>query len=149
MSDSKIIIISVLITGLIFLIKERKGIISFFNKIKNLNSDSNEIKEIKKIMKEENASFNKAKETFFDREIIKFINISKTKWEIGNGKVLEQGDKVSFIDKEIGYIQGDFFGLIRPKAVGYGDLYILKKPDNTFRQAPIAYVKKDTINVYK
>lgn len=149
MDFNEVISISLLITGLIFTFNERKQIKNFIKKRKVKRGAYKEIGEIEKIMEEENVSFEKASDIFADREVIKFINISKTEWHIGNGLVLRQGDKVSFVDEEIGFVQGNFFGLIEPKAVGYGNLYILKKPDNTFRQAPVAYVKKDTISVYK
>ena len=149
MSTGEILAISVIITTLIFIMIENKKIKELLTSRKENRATSEEIKEIEKIMEEKNISFNEAAEIFADREVMKIINISKTEWDVGNGIVLKQGDRVSFIDEEIGYIQGNFFGLIEPKAVGYGNVYIIKKPDNTFRQAPVAYVKKDTINVYK
>lgn len=149
MGTNEIITVSLLLTGLIFLFNERKQIVRFFTKKTKERDTPKEIKEIEKIMEEENVSFERAKDIFSDREVMKVINISKTEWDVGNGMILKQGDKISFVDKEVGFIQGSFFGLIEPKAVGYGNLYILKTPDNTFRQAPIAFVKKDTINVYQ
>ena len=145
----KTVIISVIITSIIFLFNERKKIKKFFIENKTRKTKSKEIREIEKIMEEKNVSFEKASDIFADREVMKVVNVSKTEWDIGNGLVIKQGDRISFMDEEIGFIQGKFFGLIEPKAVGYGDLYMLKKPDSTFRQAPVAYVKKDTINVYK
>lgn len=149
MTNNEIITVSLLLTGLVFVINERKNIINFIKKGRDKKKNFKRIGEIEKIMEEENVSFEEAKDILADREVIKVINISRTEWDLGNGLVLKQGDKVSFIDKEVGFIQGSFFGLIEPKAVGYGNLYILKTPDNNFRQAPVAYIKKDTINVYK
>lgn len=149
MTTGEIITISLFLTGLVFLLNERKRLVNFIKKEKNKRNNVKGIREIEQIMEEENVSFEKAKDILADREVMKVINISRTEWDLGNGLVLKQGDKVSFIDKEVGFIQGSFFGLIEPKAVGYGNLYILKTPDNNFRQAPVAYIKKDTINVYK
>lgn len=138
--------IGVAITGLVFLFNERKKIKGLFSKKNNSSIPNNEIE---RIMKEKNISFSEAKDVLVNKEVVNAINISKKEWDLGNGLILKQGDRVSFVDEEVGHIQGDFFGLIEPRAVGYGDLYILKKPDNTFRQAPVAYIKKDTVNIYR
>lgn len=148
MGNGKVYLIATLITALVFVIRERKNINRLLRKRGESKKYSNNVKEIQEIMEREGVSFDKASEIFATQEIIKVINITYDKWDLGNGRILKQGDMVSFVDEEVGYIQGKFFGLIEPKAVGYGNLYILRKPDNTFRQAPIAYIKKDTINIY-
>lgn len=139
------VLIGLAVTGIVFLIKDGRKV---FNKIKSRKENYRINNELQNIMDTENVSFEKAKEILMDRTIIEAIGVSKKEWIVRNDLILKQGSKISFVDKEVGFIQGVFIGLINPEAVGYSDIYVIKKNDNTIRQAPIVYVQTDTINTY-
>lgn len=137
-------------TLLIFLLKENRTIKALLSNILHSKENTRLKNSIRTIMEEENVSYEEAKEILLTREIIKALSITKKQWVINSDIVLNQGDRVSFVDKEVGFVQGDFLGLIEPEIAGYDDLYVLRNAkDSKIRQASISYVKEDTVNVYK
>lgn len=148
--------IAIFITTILFILLNSKR---FKGKVKNLkrilidrftNSEGEKaLQEVERIMEEEHTTFEQAKDKRIIKDIMKYAKIQKTEWMVRSDLIIKQGDKVSFVDEECGFVQGTFLGIVTPDAVGYGDLYVIQKQDRSFRQAPLALIKKDTINVYK
>lgn len=143
------VVIGITITAIVFLINEKDKVKEFFSKLKSSKERKEQLEKVDELIEKEGLSYEAARNKVINDKIMDLIKVSKHEWVVRNDLVIRQGDRVSFVDEEVGLIQGDFLGLIVPEAVGYGDLYVLKKPDNTFRQAPIAYVNTDTIQVYR
>lgn len=148
--NTEVINYALLGTMVIFVVKERKRIGNLFS-VFMYRDKNREIEEsIEDIIREKKVSIEEAKDILITNEIIKALRISKKQWVINSDMIINQGDRISFIDKEIGFIQGDFLGLIESEVTGYDDLYVLRNSKNSqIRQVPISYVKEDTINVYK
>lgn len=141
--------IGIFLTFLVFIFRNRKSIIKYLNKILTTKQNSDLNKKLEEIMEKENVSYEKAKDILLRNEFINAITVSKKEWIIRNDLIIKQGDRISFRDKEVGLMQGDFIGLIKPMAVGYSDLYVIRTLDNSIRQAPVVFVDLDTINIYK
>ncbi|MCQ4924848.1 hypothetical protein NE686_17230 [Tissierella carlieri] len=130
------------------LIKERKKVMTFFSALFNRGTNAKITKEIQRLM-DEGSTYEEAKQKLLTNELIKALRIDEPCWRVNKNLTLVQGNRVSFVDKEVGYIQGDFLGLIKPDVVGYDYLYVLRNTKTSvIRQASITYVKEDTINVY-
>ena len=130
------------------LIKERKKVMTFFSALFNRGTNTKITKEIQRLM-DEGSTYEEAKQKLLTNELIKALRIDEPCWRVNKNLTLVQGNRVSFVDKEVGYIQGDFLGLIKPDVVGYDYLYVLRNTKTSvIRQASITYVKEDTINVY-
>lgn len=149
MFDFRAMIIGVVFASLFFLIKERKNIFKVLSAIIYNGPNTRLSKELRRIMDEENISLDEAKQKLLTNEIIKALDIDMPCWEVNKNLTLIQGNKVSFVDKEVGFIQGDFLGLIKPDIVGYDYLYVIRNAKTSIiRKASISYVEEDTINVY-
>lgn len=147
MFDTKALLMGITIASLVFIIRDRKKVSSFFSAIINNRKNDKMSEDLEDIMNNNNISYEEAKRKMILMEISKALKVDFKDWEVNKNLVLRQGDKVSFVDKEVGFIQGDFLGLIKPDVVGYDYLYILRNhKTSTIRQAPISYVKEDTVN---
>lgn len=148
--NTEVINYALLGTMVIFVVKERKRIGNLFSVFMHRDKNREIEESIEDIIREKKVSIEEAKDILITNEIIKALRISKKQWVINSDMIINQGDRISFIDKEIGFIQGDFLGLIESEVTGYDDLYVLRNSKNSqIRQVPISYVKEDTINVYK
>lgn len=150
MSDSKALLIGILGSLTVFLVVEGRRIFNFFSIIKNKDENMRINKRLNTIMKEENVSFEDAKQKLFLDEIVKALEIDVSHWVVNRNLTLIKGDRVSFEDKEVGLVQGIFLGIKKPDIVGYDDIYVVRDTRKSIiRQASISYVKEETINVYR
>lgn len=142
--------IGVLGTFLVFLIRERKMIVSFISGLINMDRNKSISTRLDELMSVKGLSFEEAKEELIFEEIVNSLKISQRYLKLTRDLILYSGDKVSFVDEKIGYIQGEFIGVIESQLVGYEDLYILKENGSlNIRQGAISFIKVDTVNVYK
>lgn len=150
MAYNQPLIISMIGAGLICLIVYKKDIKKLLNKTKQFSGKTKTNKDIKDIMFEDNLTFDEARKELFLDEIVKALEIDVSHWEVNRYLRLIKGDRVSFVDKEVGLVQGIFLGIKKPELLGYDDMYVVRDTRKSIiRQASISYVKEETINVYK
>lgn len=148
--DLPLLIISSIVAGVIFVIIKSKFIKKSIYKIKNIINYNKINNELTNIMNEDNVNFEEAKKVLFLEEIIKALEIDEDFWQINRHLILNKGDRVSFMDSEVGLVQGTFLGIKKSELIGYDDIYVVRDTKkSTIRQASISYVKEETINVYK
>lgn len=152
--NTKGLILGVFVAFIVFLFRERAFIRNFVLGFINKKENEEMLRKLKRAMKDEGMTYEEARKQVVDEtvieEVVKMLRISKAHLQLRRDLVLYQGDKVSFVDKEVGYLQGDFIGVIESEIVGYDDLYVLRdRRTSAIRQASISYIKVDTVNVYK
>jgi len=144
------LIIGIIGATLVFLLWYSKIISTFISGILNRGRNNELLARIQHYVDLYHISFKEAKDRVMMDEIADALEIDEKFWHVSRNTILARGDKVSFVDKEIGLIQGTFLGLIKPAMLGYDDIYVIKIDETSMiRQAAISYVKEDTINVYK
>lgn len=139
----RMLIISIVSGGVIYIFINSKKVKEIINQIKINNK-------LKKIIIANNIDIEEAKEILFLEEIVKALEIDIAYWQINRNVMIKRGDQVSFIDSEVGLVQGTFLGIKKSELLGYDDIYVVRDvKKSTIRQASISYVKEETVNVYK
>jgi major membrane immunogen (membrane-anchored lipoprotein) len=62
---------------------------------------------------------------------------------------VKQGDRVSLTTDKYGFVTGEFVGTKKVQAEGYTEILIIKFKDGKILQAPLEYIRKDSIMVYE
>jgi len=99
-------------------------------------------------MMEEGITFEQAKQELLNKRMAEHFEIELTSYEFF-GKVVNQGERVSFQTEEYGFISGRFLGCRQCKAEGYTYNFFIWKHDDNVVSAPIEAIKKDTLMVYR
>lgn len=149
-NNTKGFVIGIIVATLIFIIKENKNINNVISAFKNKRKNQELMEEVKGTMEDKNISFDEATQFLINKKSIECLRTSKDVWFVNDKVAVGQGERVSFVDKEIGLVQGDFMGIINSELIGYDDLYVLRlSRDGSIRQAPISFVEEDSVYVYR
>ncbi|MCK9471274.1 MAG: hypothetical protein M0Q88_05935 [Bacilli bacterium] len=141
--------VGILVATIIFIFWNRKFLINLVSGIMYGKKNNELSQRLKNVMETYGLSYEEAKNKIFMDEIADALEVNEDIWHVNRFTIIKRGDKVSFVDKEIGLIQGTFLGLIKPDLLGYDDIYVMKiDKTSKIRQAAISYVKEETINVY-
>lgn len=150
MLDYKALVVGIIGASIVFAIKENRVVKTFFKAAFYRERNKELSDELDNLKRDNNLTNAEAREKLFTNEIIKALEIDSPFWQVNRFLTISQGDRISFIDEKVGFVQGDFLGIIKSKLVGYDDLYVIRNiSTSTLRKASVSYVKEDTINVYK
>lgn len=149
-SNSKGLYIGIVAATLVFILKNNKQVKNLFSAFHHRAENDELDKKVKDTMKLKNVSFEAANAMIIKNELLNGLRITKDNWFINDNSFVIQGELLSFMDKEIGIVQGYFLGIIVSEVIGYEDLYVVKlKKDGCIRQAPISFVEEDSFYVYR
>lgn len=147
--NKKGLFIGIVVATAIFLVKENKFVKEILGEAKYKSENKELLQRVDEVMADNNVDFERAKQIIITDEIIENLRITNKSWFLKDDRLVYQGQRISLCDKEVGLIVGDFIGIINSDVDGYDDLYVMRIiKDNSIRQAPISFVKEDTINVY-
>lgn len=132
------ITLALLGTGIILVAKEI--ILPKIKSIKfnmNSNKDQSNSKEVKT-----------SKEKELIKKIAEGLKIEKETVEI-DGKIIKQGDRISFTSDKYGRVSGEFLGLKSSEADKYATLFcLIIKQENKVFQLPLDYLKNGSLMIY-
>lgn len=149
-TNSRGLFLGITVATLIYIIRKNEILRRVLDAIVFKDKNLKVLRKIKFTMKYYNVDFEEAKKLIISEEIKKSLKISKPSWFLRDDRLVYKGHRISFYDKEIGNIVGEFIGIINSDLDGYDDLYVVKiAKDNSIRQAPISFVDEDTLQIYE
>jgi hypothetical protein len=135
------IVLAISIVGAVFVVKE------FILKKKRFKKKMNT--QIEEEMKQSVVSYEKAKDNVLIKKLADAMKVDEDSYAMDGGKIVKQGNGVSFTTAKYGFITGEFIGVKKCQAKGFTVSLIVKLKDGQILQAPVEHIDTNTIMSYE